>query len=795
MAPNIIPTELSQLNSSLHGRARRSERGIEKIDLQRARRYGMSEQQRNGRIKYTYGGVVFIYCPVSNKEITSFPSPDQTGSSTGTKFSKPILLNKVDCSHDDYKKADLQQYLRNRPEKWTSHSVLVIDMSGSMRRDDINGARCRSDGVFLALARDYIKTPLDKKERSPTDLISIVIMRDEAEVLLEYEPMTNVLYNKVIDLRDWANLRPRGPGNYIPAIEAAEKLLTTNTSAGCALSLLFFSDGRPSDKKGDFTSSIGELAAKFGRRLSLACIGMADSKEDFSVLSSMVSEAKSFGSQASFGRPSLDSESLSHLITSLASSVTSTKTEMTEAASGKCKQVQNVTREKLNTPDLEGAWHIYERKADYRVVSISTWQTEKREYTKLVDPRCSICYAHVGFEVSATQGIVCKLCHSYRLCYNCVKDYNNEDGYLMILHRAKQARSTLSECSANILMIRNGDLTMRRLPTFFIAFKEKIFGEGAERMVRKVRFLDSQGHFTGDPMVAKESRFIGQSLFPYFDDASATVFSFQSLFSLENHGNKQQKDYHVNFMRTQNISAGFAKQFNDSLDNLPGYFKNLNAYSRKLLDDLPRIVFIEPMVVEVNNGSHRQQKYYLIEKLLEGEYKKFNSNNGYICQEARVDNSEDQIDLFGKMINNLNLGAINEGDEDEDSEYESDTDEEDDGLFDPNETAPISGRYNFKDLKSYHIPQAFSHFSFTKSRKKLIVVDLQGVLTLTKERKHAFELTDPVIHRRNKNNRRKENYGRTDRGKKGINDFFRTHKCNEVCRLLGLEEEKVTRNY
>jgi hypothetical protein len=132
-----------------------------------------------------------------------------------------------------------------------------------MRRDDVNGARCRSDGVFLALARDYIKAPLDKKQRSATDLISIIIMRDGAEVILVHEPTTYALYNKIIDLSDWGNLRPEGAGNYIPAIEAAEQLLTTNenASAGCALSLLFFSDGRPSDKhNGDFMLQSSDVA-------------------------------------------------------------------------------------------------------------------------------------------------------------------------------------------------------------------------------------------------------------------------------------------------------------------------------------------------------------------------------------------------------------------------------------------------------------------------------------------------------------------------------------------------------
>jgi hypothetical protein len=363
-------------------------------------------------------------------------------------------------------------------------------------------------------------------------------MRDDAEVLLKHEPTTYALYNEIVDMREWRNLRPEGAGNYIPAIKAAEKLLTTNANAGCAISLLFFSDGSPSDKhNGDFTSSIGHLAAEFGRRLSLACIGafkkdhilmsylnlqdnrsynyshcflgMADRKEDFSVLSDMVDEAKSYGSIATFGKPSLDSESLSCLVSSLASSVTSTKTEMTEAKSGKSKPVQNVTREKINTPDKEGAWHFYEKDASSRVVSVSTWQYKKNEYIKLIDPRCSICYDHVGYSVSLTQGIVCGRCNSYCICYNCHSIYGAS---IMTMHRTKQAGKRSSECSKNLLKTANGDLIMRRLPSFFIVFKEKIFSEGAERMVRKVRFVDAHGNFTGQRYVAKESRFIGKCI-------------------------------------------------------------------------------------------------------------------------------------------------------------------------------------------------------------------------------------------------------------------------------------------
>ena len=211
-------TALSTLLSGTHGRDRREERGIEKIDLQRARRYGMKESAHNGRHKYTYGGIVFIYDPLRNREVTSFPSKDASLSTSGTQVAQPVLLDKK----AQYElPAEVQQHRKKHAEMmanlgaWTSHSVLVIDMSGSMRRDDVNGGRCRSDGVWMALARDYVQRELEKKTRSCTDLISVVLMRDEAEVVLRAEPTDWVLYNMLVDLREWDKVRPSGHGNKI----------------------------------------------------------------------------------------------------------------------------------------------------------------------------------------------------------------------------------------------------------------------------------------------------------------------------------------------------------------------------------------------------------------------------------------------------------------------------------------------------------------------------------------------------------------------------------------------------
>jgi hypothetical protein len=183
---------------------------------------------------------------------------------------------------------------------------------------------------------------------------------------------------------------------------------------------------------------------------------------------------------------------------------------MTEVKSGKSKAVQSVTREKTNTPDKEGKWNIYLNEKRSRVVSVSAWNYKKARFVKLIDPRCAHCHAHVGYTTSLAslaKGSVCGRCNAYFVCHVCERSYDNQ---LMRMHLAKQVGNKPSECDTNISKITNGDLKPKVLPSFFMAFKEKIFSEGAERMVRKVRFVDSNGNFIGPPYVAKESRFIGE---------------------------------------------------------------------------------------------------------------------------------------------------------------------------------------------------------------------------------------------------------------------------------------------
>ena len=81
-----------------------------------------------------------------------------------------------------------------------------------------------------------------------------------------------------------------------------------------------------------------------------------------------------------------------------------------------------------------------------------------------------------------------------------------------------------------------------------------------------------------------------------------------------------------------------------------------------------------------------------------------------------------------------------------------------------------------------NIAQAFSHFTFEYTKGTLIMVDIQGVV----DKKNILKITDPAIH----SELYRKKFGITNFGQFGIVKFFRTHKCNDLCRKLGLIDPK-----
>ena len=69
-------------------------------------------------------------------------------------------------------------------------------------------------------------------------------------------------------------------------------------------------------------------------------------------------------------------------------------------------------------------------------------------------------------------------------------------------------------------------------------------------------------------------------------------------------------------------------------------------------------------------------------------------------------------------------------------------------------------------------PQAFSHFTYVHSGEKYMIVDIQGVDDV---------YTDPQVHSADG-----RAFGMGNLGQEGINKFFKTHRCNNICTGLGL---------
>eukprot|EP00961_Rhodomonas_salina_P287414 3883398-Rhodomonas_salina.1 len=94
----------------------------------------------------------------------------------------------------------------------------------------------------------------------------------------------------------------------------------------------------------------------------------------------------------------------------------------------------------------------------------------------------------------------------------------------------------------------------------------------------------------------------------------------------------------------------------------------------------------------------------------------------------------------------------------------------------------LSGQYMKHNDNDGHVesdlelPQAFSHFTWEASNQSLLVCDIQGV---------GNYYTDPQIHSHDG-----EGFGMGNIGQDGIDKFLNTHKCNSICKLLGLVQPR-----
>ncbi|KAK1736886.1 alpha kinase family protein [Skeletonema marinoi] len=206
-----------------------------------------------------------------------------------------------------------------------------------MRKTDASKSVTRSDLVWLSLAVDYIGKRLRTGEATSKDFFSFVELGGDQKYLMDW-----ILYNNIIDFL--RSHQPCGEGNYLPAIDKAQSLLSYNRSGKCALQLIFLSDGAPSDFKGN------QEMCKY-------------EAWQFSTLEEMVKTAEEYNCQGFLMKASLRVEDLSSAFCQMSTLITDTKTTMTDFKTNSQRTFRDLIREPKSAirvyVEKETAWKVY----------------------------------------------------------------------------------------------------------------------------------------------------------------------------------------------------------------------------------------------------------------------------------------------------------------------------------------------------------------------------------------------------------------------------------------------------
>jgi Alpha-kinase family len=687
MAFHQQQTSLISILSSDHGRLRREQRDIEKRDLQKAIKHGTRQRCWGNRWMIEYDGIVFVTNNSMTQEVTVYPSPLSLA---------PI---KADSRAAHSNAAHL---LEIKPELSVSHTVLVVDNSGSMMIHDINLHRDRQTAAYTMTALEFVAEQLFNGTANNSDLVSLVEFSNQARVIFSREPVSWVLYNKLLSRRDARTFRTRESAkmreylvcdsNYLPALNAAEGLLATSNHETCALSLFFLSDGAPSDAREMGLTPDGaqrrmsiraaEIASRFSKQLTVKMVGFGNAYADFSALRSMVEaiNAAVDGAPAEFLYCDKISNAIGTAVTSLVTSLTATRTALMEGATKRGYTKRGIASEKET--------QIYN---DWRYYSISDHF--------VIDPKSRAFVNYPGLPPGAIREV----------------------------NRSEAARRKSS-------------------PPPFLAINTKSCGEGVERVAFRCHLSDGKkpDMFRFGAMVAKETNSVERI--------------------------EENEDFHRGFCETQSLAAHLATEFNKRLRALPTY----RSFST------PQIIFLPCSVLLVDDAKWpKGRRGVLVEKMLDTEHlgwTKWNNNAGAVDGRVAHIPLDVEHELAKLHATTLDLGALAEGD--------SEGDSDEDSLVEEAEAAKTTQAGGIEKPSDYL--QAFTHFTYLYTNKKVMVCDLQGVYDADAV-PPTFELSDPAIHYASK--RREMVFGRTDKGRKGMQLFFNTHRCTSVCKFMQLSKK------
>jgi hypothetical protein len=499
--------------SGQHGRQRRQERNISKADGKLARRLGMKELAEGGKVKYTYKGCVFIVDVHSNKEITCYLSKDWASPFSGTCKTEPVLVAmKKNNGSSKVQKFDIIE----RSDNSSVHTIFVVDMSSHMRQDDMDGARCRSDGVFYSIATGFVESILSESSiNQQQTLVSLILMHDnQAYLRINRKPVDESLFNQLVDLREWSTCRPNGDAkNYQAGLYLAHDLIVQSTTSCCCdvkLCIIAGDDDVPLTRDPERKTANDQLAnvvkniANIGNdRLFFQCIGLGHDSDSFVVMKELVAVASQQGTVANFQKSTLDV----HMLYNALSNLHATAVQSSNMTSSPIQQSTTLT-----------------------VSNVYMWNLLLNDFGKLIDRRCQTCYALVGdvfLQADPKIGWQCASCQTCYFCVGCIQQFT--------WHLGSQSCMNLAS--------KKGEFVQKSVPTYLVLLESDAPVDKVAFSGREIRFLNSSRQrqpvgpcFAGKELGADEFKRIDPVLLNdcrRITRASAIATDYANRFALE----------------------------------------------------------------------------------------------------------------------------------------------------------------------------------------------------------------------------------------------------------------------
>ena len=337
-------TKEIMLLSSEHGRARRHLREIPKYCLQAAVKYGIKTpgqaDRKTGlpRWKYTFGNIVFITDYTSQKEVTC--------------YKQSISIKAAPISVEMIKRhGNVKRIIKEDPHMCTSHFVIIVDQSGSMKCADVNGFRNRSQASYGCLALDCVAeqlTQVDGNMAPGIDTLTLIEMNDNATIIYEKEPLDWLLFNKL--LKRQSEAKPRSHGNYGPSILQARQFIKRelNKLEGIdhedlpGFALILLSDGKPSDneayEKIERISEIDLLSTELKDKFTFLGMGIGADGSDFTEIKKLSRAAETHGGKGEFKHAGLSAANLGDGFSKIASSMSTVRSGLLSKTDSEAKR-------------------------------------------------------------------------------------------------------------------------------------------------------------------------------------------------------------------------------------------------------------------------------------------------------------------------------------------------------------------------------------------------------------------------------------------------------------------------